>query len=119
MRKQFYKFLGVGLVNTLFGYSLFSLLVYLNFHYTVAVLISTIIGVLFNFKTTGAIVFSSHDHRLVWKFIVVYSLVYVLNVFGLFVLKLISVDIYVAGGILVFPLALITFMLNKKFVFKR
>jgi len=118
MDKRLIKFLAVGGLNTLFGYAVFAVLISIGLHYTIAVLIGTIIGVPFNFKTTGKLVFDSHDNRLIWKFFVVYGIIYLLNIIGLYFLKQISVDIYVAGAILILPMALVSFGLNKKYVFR-
>lgn len=115
---QFFKFMLVGVFNTLFGYAVFSILIYIGLHYTLAVFIGTIIGVIFNFKTTGKLVFNSHDNALIWKFFGVYGIIYLLNVVGLYFLEKISVDIYTAGAILIVPMALVSFWLNKRFVFK-
>ncbi|MHC5824813.1 MAG: GtrA family protein, partial [Nostoc sp.] len=46
LSKRFIRFLIVGGINTLFGYSLFALLILLNFHYEIAALISTACGIL-------------------------------------------------------------------------
>lgn len=118
MNKQLIVFLAVGVLNTLFGYTIFALLIFLGLHYTMAVFIGTIIGVLFNFKTTGKIVFSSSDNSLVWKFFSVYGVVYLLNIIGLYLCEKMSIDIYVAGAILIIPMALVSFWLNKRFVFR-
>jgi len=115
---RLFKFLLVGGLNTLFGYSLFAVLIYAGLHYTVAVFIGTIIGVVFNFKTTGKLVFKSHDNSLIWKFFGVYGVIYLLNIIGLYLLEKISIDIYIAGMILILPMALVSFGLNKRFVFK-
>jgi putative flippase GtrA len=118
MDNKLFKFLAVGMLNTIFGYAVFAMLISMGLHYTIAVFIGTIIGVLFNFKTTGKLVFGSHDNRLVWKFFGVYGIVYLLNIAGLYFLKKMSVDIYIAGAILILPMALVSFGLNKRFVFK-
>lgn len=68
MNKQLVKFLLVGGLNTLFGYAVFAVLISTGLHYTIAVFIGTLIGVLFNFKTTGKLVFDSQDNTLIWKF---------------------------------------------------
>ena len=60
---KFIKFLFVGGVNTVFGYSIFALFLFLGMHYAVATLFATILGILFNFKTTGVIVFNNKDNR--------------------------------------------------------
>ena len=54
---KFTKYLFVGILNTVFGYSLFALLIFINLHYTLASLLATIAGVLFNFKTMALRIF--------------------------------------------------------------
>lgn len=115
---KFFRFIIVGIVNTAFGYALFALLIYLKFHYSIAVLISTILGVLFNFKTIGEIVFNNKSNRLILKFCMVYFITYWLNVFIIFIFKkVISENLYLVGFLALIPVALITFFLNKYFVF--
>ena len=115
---QFIRFLFIGGVNTLFGYGVFSLLLFLGLHYSLAALLSTILGILFNFKTTGVIVFNSRNNSLIFKFFGVYGVVYVLNVLGLYLFSLVGISAYISGAILILPMACVSFVLNKKFVFK-
>ena len=49
--KKFILFLCVGLLNTLFGYSIFAFFLWIGVHFTISALISTIAGILFNFTT--------------------------------------------------------------------
>lgn len=117
--EQFVTFLFVGVLNTLVGYLLYVFFVWVGCNYIFAPLFSTILGVLFNFKTIGVIVFKSHNNRLLGKFFGVYGMVYVCNVLGLKCLDKVGVtNMYIAGAILVLPLALLGFGLNKKWVFK-
>ena len=51
------KFFVVGFINTVFGYSIYSLFIFLGFNYFLAALISQIIGTLFNYKTIATYVF--------------------------------------------------------------
>ena len=83
LTSQFVKFLFVGMMNTLFGYGLFALFLYMGFHYTLSLLFATVLGVLFNFKTIGTLVFSSHDNRLIFRFIATYTVIYFINVLGI------------------------------------
>lgn len=115
--RRFFKFLLVGGINTLFGYSLYAFFIFLNFHYSLAVLFGTVIGVLFNFKTTGKIVFKSSDNSLLFKFVGVYAVTYVINVSCLKVCDLFKMNMYFAGAILILPVALVSFMLQRRFVF--
>jgi putative flippase GtrA len=116
---KFIKFILVGILNTVFGYSLFALFIFLNMHYSLAVFLSTVLGVLFNFKTIGKLVFDSHDNSLIFKFIVVYVLLYLINISCLWFFKISGFEnMYINGFVLLVPLALISFILNKKYVFK-
>ncbi|MBP1763531.1 MAG: GtrA family protein [Firmicutes bacterium] len=116
---QFIKFLFVGVINTAFGYSLFALFIYLGVHYSIAVLFSTILGILFNFKTTGVMVFNSRDNSLIGRFFLVYTILYIVNIALLTILANLKFNMYLAGALLLLPLALMSFVLNKKFVFRR
>ncbi|MFA4828541.1 MAG: GtrA family protein [Thermodesulfovibrionales bacterium] len=115
---RFVKFIFVGGFNALFGYSVFSLFIYLKFHYSMSALIATIIGVFFNFKTTGTIVFKNKRNSLIIKFIGVYSVVYLLNIAFLKVFAIFEYDMYIAGTTILLPMACISFWLNRALVFK-
>jgi putative flippase GtrA len=116
-KQQAILFLFVGMVNTLFGYSCFALFIFLGVHYAFAALMATCIGVLFNFHTTGRIVFKNSKHHLIFKFIGVYAFLYCLNVTALKLLQPISTNYYFTGFITVIPLAALSFLLNKYLVF--
>jgi putative flippase GtrA len=116
--KRFIKFLFVGALNTLFGYSVFALLYFLGFHYTLAALYSTILGILFNFKTIGKLVFKNHDNTLLIKFIGVYTVNYFVGMSLLKMFDLLKVNMYLASAIILLPLAILGYFLNKTFVFK-
>ena len=116
--KQFVRFLLIGAINTVFGYAVFSLFLFLGFHYAVASLLATIVGVLFNFLTTGRFVFNNRDHSLLGKFFLVYAVVYGCNVGALKILDSLAVNLYLAGALLLLPLAILSYILNKTFVFE-
>ncbi|MBK6004596.1 GtrA family protein [Ramlibacter ginsenosidimutans] len=116
---QFVRFLLVGVLNTLFGYGCFALLLSLGLHYSLALLLSTILGVLFNFKSTGALVFGARDNRLIVRFVLTYTVVYACNVGGVRLLNEAGLSPAVGGAVLLLPMAVLAFMLNKKFVFHR
>lgn len=116
---KFIKFILVGILNTAFGYSLFALFIFLNIHYSLAVFLSTVLGVLFNFKTIGKLVFDSHDNSLIFRFIAVYVLLYLINISCLWFFKISGFEnMYINGVVLLTPLAVVSFVLNKKFVFR-
>lgn len=119
MSDKFIKFILVGIINTIFGYSLFALFVFLNIHYSLSVLLSTILGVLFNFKTIGKLVFDSSDNSLIVRFVMVYIIIYVLNITGLWIFEVNGYEnMYINGFVLLAPLAIVSFVFNKRYVFK-
>ena len=114
---QFLKFVVVGTVNTAFGYGLYVVFVACGFHYSIAALFGTVLGTLFNFATTGRIVFGNKKIYLIWRFIAVYAIIYSINVVGLSVLIARNIGKEAAGAILIFPMAILSFFLNKQLVF--
>jgi putative flippase GtrA len=115
--RQFALFVLVGVLNTLFGYGCYALLLRLGLHYGLAALLGTILGVLFNFRTTGRLVFQNHDNRLLGRFILVYVVGYGANVAGLWALQKLNFDPYEGGALMLAPSALLTFLLQKRYVF--
>lgn len=115
----FVKFVLVGVVNTVFGYSAYAFFVWLGCGDFTAPLFSTICGVLFNFKTIGKLVFGNSSNRLLFRFFAVYLFTYALTVL---LLKLFASaglqNRYISGALILAPMALISFFLNKNFVFK-
>lgn len=118
IKRQFVLFLIVGGVNTLFGYTIFALLIFLGLHYIWAVLISTIVGVVFNFFTTGRIVFKNKKYSFFLKFTVLYAFLYIVNICLIALLNLIHHNLYINGGISMVILAGVSFAFNKYYVFK-
>ena len=114
---RFLRFLLVGALNSLFGYGCFALLLYLGIHYAVALFLATVIGVLFNFKTTGYLVFKSKDNRLILRFAATYAILYAVNVSALKLLALSGIDMYLGGALLLLPMAVLAYILNREFVF--
>lgn len=115
---RFLRFLLVGGLNTAFGYSMFILCLWLGMHYAVAAAVATVLGVLFNFKSTGGLVFKSNDHRRLPWFIGVYVIVYIVNVFGLGILLRFGIPSWMGGLLLILPCAILSYLLNSRFVFR-
>lgn len=118
--EQFVLFLIMGGINTLFYYGLYSLLIFMGLHYSAAVVIGTVCGVLFNFQTFGRVVFKNCQFRLLGRFIGVYTIVCSVNIVGLKLLEIAGLpNKYIAGAIMVLPCALLGYVLNKTFVFNQ
>lgn len=119
LKKQIIKFIAVGIVNTLVYYFLYSLFIYLEFDYKIAVLFATISGVLFSFKTFGKFVFDNDDKKLIYKFIFVYIILYLLNLILITNFNILFANYYMSGFFASICISVFTFILNKKFVFKK
>lgn len=114
----FLRFLVVGGINTVFAYSVFALFILIGLHYVLASLLTLICAVLFNFKTTGTLVFKNRDKRLIFRFFGVYLIYYFMIIGLLRLFDMAGVTPLVAGAIIVLPMAVVTFLLMRKLVFK-
>ena len=118
--EQFILFLVMGGINTLFYYGLFSLLIYIGVFYALAVVIATVCGVLFNFQTFGRVVFKNFRMNLIGRFIGVYVVLCLANIVGLRLLETVGLyNKYIGAAVLTLPVALLGYVLNKTFVFKK
>ncbi len=116
---RFLRFLVIGALNTLFGYSLYALLVFIGINYTLARIMAIIIGIIFNFFTTGRVVFKNKDNGLIFRFILVYAVTMTLDVLVLRRLVAgLKINEYLAGALVTIPIALLSFLLNSIFTFK-
>lgn len=114
----FVRFVLVGVLNTAFSYALFVTLVAIGVHYTVATLISTTLGVMFNFKTTGVWVFNSRDNRRIFGFVAIYTLACFVNMGCQRICHAWGIGNYLAGLLAMPPSVLLVYLLSKHFVFK-
>ena len=80
IQSKFLRFIFVGVLNSGFGYGVYCLLILIGLSYIWATLVSHILGVLFNFVTTGTIVFNNTDRKLIVRFVLNYVLVYFINI---------------------------------------
>lgn len=114
---QFVKFMMVGVVNTIFSYCVYAIFIFFHFHYIAASLLQFVISTMFNFNTIGKVVFKNKDKRLVWRFALVCLFMYGLYVGGLKLLNMTGLNDYATGAILVLPISVLSYFLNKIFVF--
>ncbi len=116
--KQFSKFLFVGLLNTSFSYTIYYLLCQTSLFPSVALALSTVVGIIFNYFSTGRLVFDNRGFRYFLKFILVYIGVYFFNLLALRSLIVSGVSPELSQALLLPAVALLTFSLMRKFVFK-
>ena len=115
---KFCKYLIVGGVNTAFGYSVFAILVFFGFHYSLAVLIATILGVLFNFQSYGRLVFKNHSWHFLGRYITTYIFIYFVNLLLLLLFDLLVSNLYISGLMVIPFIAYLGYFLNKRYVWK-
>ncbi len=115
--RRFVLFLMVGSVNFVFYYSLFTFLHFIETPPTRAVVIATIVAVLFNFMTTGRVVFKSGNVRKLPRFLGVYAVQMGLNILSLRALISLGVPVLLAEALVIGVLAVLTFFALRWFVF--
>ncbi len=116
-KTRFTRFLLAGGINTLFGLVFYSVCIMAGMEVWLALLISRVVGTIFNFFTTGSFVFRELAPRIFPRFVTCHLVVYGVN---LLMIDLISNLIYskiLSQCILIFPLALISYFLMNRFVF--
>lgn len=115
---RFIRFLLVGGLNTAFGYGVYALALFLGTHYAVAATLSTALGILFNFVTTGSLVFGQRDPARLHRFVAVYVVTWAVGVLALKAASALRIDLYLAGLLLLLPSAGLSFLLLRTFVFQ-
>ena len=116
--RRFALFLLVGGINTLVGYGFFVALHAAGLYPALAVIGATVLGVVFNFLSTGRIVFASSDVSILPRFLAVYVIQCAANIGSLHVLTAIGVQVLVAEALIVGVLAVLTYIAMKRFVFR-
>jgi putative flippase GtrA len=117
IKKQFILFLLVGGINTLFGYGVYALFIYLGVNYFFSSLISLFFGIMFNFLTIGKLVFRKLSFKIIKKFISCYMLLYIFYVAFIKIFSLWQSNLYICGMLAVMFMSIISFMANKYLIF--
>jgi putative flippase GtrA len=118
MSYRFVKFLGVGGLNTLFGFAVYTIFALTSLPTLTVLIISNLAAITFNFFTTGGLVFDDLRMSRVPRFLISYVVILIIN------LELIeSLSPFIGGriwtmAIIVFPMALFSYFIQKWFVFR-
>lgn len=112
------RFVMVGGLNTAFGYTIFASLVLLGFSSALALFIATLCGMIFNFLTTGRLVFANRDWRLFPRFIATYVIVYAFNLTLLRLIEEAGVWTLAAQAVCLLPTVVLSFLILRSFVFE-
>ena len=119
MKKQLKNFILAGIVNTLFYYMVYSFCIFFGIDYKLSVLFATIIGIFFSFKTFSKYVFDNDDNSLIFRFILVYIILYVANIVLIRIFQVFIMNYYISGFFATVCCAVLSFILNKWYVFKK
>ena len=110
VRNHLIRFVFVGAVNALFGLTIFALsLNLLKLNYAISLAITYVFGIIFNFFSTGYVVFDNLRFRFLIPFIIVYLSMYCVNFILLKVLSINGIGAVHAQALLIIPMALMTF----------
>jgi len=99
------RFLLIGCLNITIGYGLFAAFIILSLPTALALLLSTVVGVLFKYCGSGRLVFFSRTSNLS------------LNTAALLWLERMSIPVLVAQAFLLPLIVVLAFLFNKCFVF--
>lgn len=116
---QFLRFILVGGLNTAFGVGVYCLAIFVGLPYYIATLLSNVLGVCFNFITTGNLVFRNSDPRLIFRFVGTYVIIYFVNTAVVKAFILLGLNSYWAGIIATPVVAVCSYSLLKFFVYRK
>ncbi len=120
VKNKFVRFILVGGLNTLFGYGIYCLMLMIGLSFVWATLVSQVLGVLFNFMTTGTLVFENSNPKLLFMFVMCYVVTYFINIGTNKLLQDVTgLNKYVTGIGATIIAALCSFFILKTFVYGR
>jgi len=111
------RFYIAGAINTLLSYCIFATLIYLGVVYWLAVVICYVLGLVINYKTIKTIAFNDSSKQSLRNFFFIFCGTCLLNIGSLKVLIELGINAYVSAWIVVIPISLLSYVLNKKYVF--
>lgn len=111
------RFFLSGVVNSLFSFAVYSFFIFIGLDPSIAVTLSMFIGVFFNYRTIKTFVFSdAHGSRLK-PFVLCYALILGISIVLLNILDFYEMNRYLAGLIVSIPMACLSYILQRKYVF--
>ncbi len=119
LNSQPVRFLIVGTINTLFGYSLYVLLLFMNIEYKLANFGSLAIGIVFGFNTQGRLVFDNADGKRFVRFACCWFFIYLFNIFLIGEFIHFGFNTYQAGAFALAPVTLCSYLMQKFIVFNK
>lgn len=115
----FIRFIVVGVINTLFGWCVYSIAILVGLEPWMALLIGNVMGIAFNFLSTGGYVFRNLLLARLPRFVLTYISIYVINLYGLSVIAPWALSPIWAQLVLTPLMAVLSYVLLSRFVFFR
>ncbi len=112
------RFIVVGVANTAFSTLLFMLLLYLGFGVALGSALALAAGVLVSYATQGSIVFRHRSLGAFVRFVLAWTIIYLVNLAEIKALIHLGCNRYVAGLISTIPTTIISFFVQKLLVFQ-
>jgi putative flippase GtrA len=113
------RFLVVGGFNTAFSYTIYVIALYAGLPYALANLCALLLGILFSFRTQGALVFGNRDGSLIWRFAAAWGVIYGFNICLIGLLVRAGLNAYVAGAVALPFTSVLSYVIQKRVVFGR
>lgn len=117
LSSRVFRFLLVGGLNTLFGFVVYSLFALTELSTWMVLIVSNIATLVFNFFTTGGLVFRDLSVARIPRFLICYGIVFVIYLELILWLTPILGGRILAMGVIVLPVATFTYFLQSWFVF--
>lgn len=114
---RFVKFLFVGGLNTVFGFLVFSVLALTDLSTWVVLMVANVAAIAFNFITTGGLVFRDMSPTRIPRFLMAYGVIFLIYLVLIEWLSPIYGGRIWAMSIVVLPMAVITYLIQSRFVF--
>lgn len=113
------RFVLVGVLNTVFSYGVYALLLYLGLSYALANFVALALGIPFSFRTQSVLVFRNRDRGLFYRYAVFWLVIFLVNVALIALAIRGGLNAYTAGALALLPMTLISYFVQKVLVFRR
>jgi putative flippase GtrA len=118
LRPQFMRFLAVGAANTGFSTLVYWAMLWAGLAVPLASLVSLVVGILISFTTQSRFVFDNRDPRKLPPYFIVWSILYAFYLGMTWLLMRCGLDAYAAGFLSTPATVLLSYFLQKAFVFR-
>jgi len=115
---RFIKFLMVGALNTLFGLGIYALLIHAGVPIWSALIGGNVAGIVFNFFTTGHLIFSTVAVSRAPRFVVAYLACYAINYLALAGFAWLHMGPIESQVVLTPFMAVVSYVLMSRYVFR-